>query len=34
MLKIDDMDEKDLIIDDFSILQKETEVKETKKDKG
>lgn len=34
MLKIDDMDEKDLIIDDFSILQNEAEVKETKKDKG
>ncbi len=32
MLKIDDMDENDLIIDDFSILQNETEVKETKKD--
>lgn len=28
MLKIDDMDAKDLIIDDFSILQKEVKVKE------
>lgn len=30
MLKIDDMDAKDLIIDDFSILQKEVKVKKTK----
>lgn len=31
MMKIDDLEKEDLIIDDFSILQNEVEISETNK---